>query len=111
MTHPHEQKYLLHNWSNCRYRDRPQSPGIVLRVARAGVHKRTIFVADAHREDRQRFVVRADEKLRAFLTLERLADESFRLCSVGQKGGLLLLPPACAFDDMLMFAAARIFLC
>jgi hypothetical protein len=30
---------------------------------------RTIFVADAHR-DGQRFVVRADEKLTAFLELE-----------------------------------------
>jgi hypothetical protein len=27
---------------------------------------RTIFVADAHRDDRQRFIVRADEKLTAF---------------------------------------------
>jgi hypothetical protein len=31
---------------------------------------RTIFVADAHRGDGQRFVVRADEKLTAFLELE-----------------------------------------
>ena len=27
-----EQKHLLHNWSDCRYRDRPQSPRAVLRV-------------------------------------------------------------------------------
>ena len=32
---------------------------------------RTIFVADAHRDDGKRFVVRADEKLTAFLELER----------------------------------------
>jgi hypothetical protein len=32
---------------------------------------RTIFVADAHRDDGKRFVVRADEKLSAFLELER----------------------------------------
>jgi hypothetical protein len=32
---------------------------------------RTIFVADAHRDDGQRFVVHADEKLTAFLELER----------------------------------------
>jgi hypothetical protein len=32
---------------------------------------RTIFVADAHRSDEKRFVVRADEKLTAFLELER----------------------------------------
>jgi len=31
---------------------------------------RTIFVADAHRDDGKRFVVRADEKLTAFLELE-----------------------------------------
>jgi hypothetical protein len=31
---------------------------------------RTIFVADAHRGDGQRFVVRADEKLTAFMELE-----------------------------------------
>jgi hypothetical protein len=32
---------------------------------------RTIFVADAPRDDGKRFVVRADEKLTAFLELER----------------------------------------
>jgi len=31
---------------------------------------RTIFVADAHRDDGKRFVVRADEKLTAFVKLE-----------------------------------------
>jgi len=31
---------------------------------------RTIFVADAHRDDGKRFVVRPDEKLTAFLELE-----------------------------------------
>jgi hypothetical protein len=31
---------------------------------------RTIFVADAHRGDGQRFIVRADEKLTAFVELE-----------------------------------------
>jgi len=31
---------------------------------------RTIFVADAHRDDGKRFVVHADEKLTAFLELE-----------------------------------------
>jgi hypothetical protein len=35
-----------------------------------GFNGRTIFVADAHRGDRKRFVVRADEKLTAFLELE-----------------------------------------
>jgi hypothetical protein len=32
---------------------------------------RTIFVADAHRDAGKRFVVRADEKLTAFMELER----------------------------------------
>ena len=31
---------------------------------------RTLFVADAHRDDGKRFVVRADEKLTAFVELE-----------------------------------------
>jgi hypothetical protein len=31
---------------------------------------RTIWIADAHRDDGKRFVVRADEKLPAFLELE-----------------------------------------
>ena len=31
---------------------------------------RTIFVADAHRGDGQRFVVHADEKVTAFLEME-----------------------------------------
>jgi hypothetical protein len=32
---------------------------------------RTIFVADAHRDDGKRFIVHADEKLSAFVELER----------------------------------------
>jgi hypothetical protein len=32
---------------------------------------RTIWIADAYRGDRKRFVVRADEKLIAFVELER----------------------------------------
>jgi hypothetical protein len=32
---------------------------------------RTIWIADAHRDDGNRFVVHADEKLTAFLELER----------------------------------------
>ena len=32
---------------------------------------RTIWIADAHRGDGKRFVVRADEKLTAFLELQR----------------------------------------
>ena len=36
----------------------------------------TIFVADAHRGDGKRFVVRADEKLTAFLELESAINQS-----------------------------------
>jgi hypothetical protein len=32
---------------------------------------RTIWIADEHRDDGKRFVVRADEKLTAFIELER----------------------------------------
>ena len=31
----------------------------------------TIWIADAHRDNGKRFIVRADEKLRAFLELQR----------------------------------------
>jgi len=43
-----------------------RSVSVSLKIA-AG---RTIFVTDAHRDDGKRFVVRADEKLTAFLDLE-----------------------------------------
>jgi hypothetical protein len=39
---------------------------------------RTIFVVDARRSNRKRFVVRADEKLIAFLELERVTRASLR---------------------------------
>ena len=44
MSGLYEQKYLLYNWSDRRYRDRPQSPRVVLsvRLARAIAPKRTI---------------------------------------------------------------------
>ena len=41
--------------------------GCVLTVDRQG---RTIWIADAHRGDGQRFVVHADEKVTAFMELE-----------------------------------------
>jgi hypothetical protein len=43
------------------------SYGYVSALDREG---RTIWIADAHRGDGKRFVVRADEKLTAFLELE-----------------------------------------
>jgi hypothetical protein len=33
--------------------------------------RRTIWIADAHRDDGKRFIVHADEKLSAFVELER----------------------------------------
>jgi hypothetical protein len=41
--------------------------GCVSAIASSG---RTIWIADAHRGDGQRFIVRADEKLTAFVELE-----------------------------------------
>ena len=46
--------------------------GCVAIVDREG---RTIFVADAHRDDGKRFVVRSDEKPAVFLELERITHE------------------------------------
>ena len=43
---------------------------------------RTIFIADAHRGDRKRFVVRADEKLTAFLELELAISGMFPMLAV-----------------------------
>jgi hypothetical protein len=37
-----------------------------------------LFAADAHRGDGKRFVVHADEKLSAFLELQRVTSESLR---------------------------------
>jgi hypothetical protein len=39
-------------------------------VSASDSNGRTIFIADAHRDDGKRFVVRADEKLTAFIELE-----------------------------------------
>ncbi len=47
---------------------------------------RTIWIADAHRDDGKRFVVRAEEKLTAFLELENALgsdfDERFDKCRI-----------------------------
>jgi len=47
-------------------------------VATVDSNGRTIFVADAHRDNGKRFIVSANEKLRAFLELQRVTRESFR---------------------------------
>jgi len=39
-------------------------------VSAIGVRGRTIWIADAHRDDGKRYVVHADEKLSAFVELE-----------------------------------------
>jgi hypothetical protein len=39
---------------------------------------RTIWIADAHCDNGKRYVVRAEEKLTAFLELQRVTRESFR---------------------------------
>jgi hypothetical protein len=44
-------------------------------VATIDSNGRTIFVADAHRDDGKRFVIRSDERLAAFLELERITHE------------------------------------
>jgi hypothetical protein len=41
-----------------------------------------LFVADAHRDDGKQFIVTADEKLTAFLELQRVTRESFRFPNV-----------------------------
>jgi len=38
--------------------------------------RRTIWIADAHRDNGKRFIVRADEKLTAFLELEAAINQS-----------------------------------
>ena len=43
----------------------------------AGDHEgRTVWIVDAHRDNGERFVVRSDEMLSAFLELERITHES-----------------------------------
>jgi hypothetical protein len=51
------------------------SLGYVSAVDREG---RTLWIVDAHRDNGKRFIVTADEKLRAFLELQRVTRESFR---------------------------------
>jgi hypothetical protein len=71
MSRRHEQKHLLHHWSDCRYRDRPQTPRAVLRIGVASGWPRARALFDAHRDRGRRFVVRGDEKRTVFLELER----------------------------------------
>ena len=47
-------------------------------VSAIDLYGRTIWIADAHRDDRKRLLVQADENLTAFLELERATRESSR---------------------------------
>jgi hypothetical protein len=49
-----------------------------LRLSTGHLQERTIWIADAHRGDGRRFVVRADEKLTAFMELESAICECIR---------------------------------
>ena len=51
-------------------------------------HGRTIWIADAYRGDGKRYIVRADEKLAAFLELEA-AIRAARLVSSSMQGRIL----------------------
>jgi len=54
------------------HRNHPSEAGWSLGwVSALDLEWRTIWIADAHRDDGNRFIVRADEKLTAFLELER----------------------------------------
>jgi hypothetical protein len=44
-------------------------------VSAVDLRGRTIWIVDAHRDNAKRFVVRFDEKLMAFLELERVTRE------------------------------------
>jgi len=44
-------------------------------VSAVDAEGRTIWIVDAHRDNGKRFVVRSDEKLTAFLELERITHE------------------------------------
>jgi hypothetical protein len=56
--------------SFCANAARLTTSHILQRMARSMRSGRTIFVADAHRDDGKRFVARADEKMTAFVELE-----------------------------------------
>ena len=55
----------------------------VAAVSARGYRNAVIFVADAHHGDGKRFIVDADEKLIAFLELERVTRESSRFSNAG----------------------------
>jgi len=52
-------------------------------VSARGYSNAVIWIADAHHGDGKRFIVHADEKLTAFLELERVTCESSRFSNAG----------------------------
>jgi hypothetical protein len=65
----------------------PRAPNGPLRALGLPNGRRTIFVADAHRDNGKRFVLRAEEKLTAFIELEvRLGPSVRKIKSVHRHG-------------------------
>jgi hypothetical protein len=64
------QFFLREALSRLRLTERKIGLQEVFRLAATETQGRTIWIVDAHRDDGKRFVVRADEKLTAFLELE-----------------------------------------
>jgi hypothetical protein len=52
-------------------------------VSALDLEGRTIWIVDAHRDDGRRFIVHADEKLSAFVELERVTREIIPLLKCG----------------------------
>jgi hypothetical protein len=59
-------------------------------------NERTIFVADAHRDDGKRFIVRSDEKLTAFVELQ--TGRSAELSGIASEGETLNFGSVCCAD-------------
>jgi hypothetical protein len=63
-------------------RDPRNAGGVWGYVSTINSNGQTIFVVDAHRGDEKRFVVRADEKLTAFLELESAISKAGKLAAL-----------------------------
>jgi hypothetical protein len=66
----HSLDYLGKNAQNCKLKQQTLSYAGSKEASAVHPRGRTIFIVDAHRDDGKRFVVRADEKLTAFVELE-----------------------------------------
>jgi hypothetical protein len=67
--------------SNIKFEQRKK---ISLGISAVDSNGRTIWIADAHRDDGKRFVVRSDEKLTAFLALVRQSKNRRRVPMFGR---------------------------